>query len=164
MATGTGVFLQHIHNEHPGATLHGFDISSALFPSPAHQDITFETLDVKQPIPESLRGKYDLVHVRMLAAAMMPDEWAPVVRNVSMLLRPGGWLQWEECDFAGVKHHRGPHGSRVDTARRLGCAFRNGLLDRFEHGWSTLPDDSKQYHESKYEDVFRICFELPSPQ
>lgn len=144
VATGTGIFLQYVHRERPESTLHGFDISSDLFPETTHQNVTLSTMDVKKPVPEDLRGKYDLVHVRMLAAAMLPEEWAPVVRNVSMLLKPGGWLQWEECDFAGVRHFRGSDGAHVETARRLGRAFRNGLLERLGHGWSTLPDDSKK--------------------
>ncbi|KAH8785240.1 S-adenosyl-L-methionine-dependent methyltransferase [Diaporthe sp. PMI_573] len=141
VGAGTGIFLQYIQESYPGAILHGFDISAALFPNPARPGITMQTLDVKQPIPEELWGKYDLVHVRLLAAAMLADEWAPAVRNVAKMLRPGGWMQWEECDFAGVKHLRGAQGSRVATARRLGRAFRDGLLERFEHGWNTLPGD-----------------------
>lgn len=141
LGTGTGVFLTRFRELYPNATLDGFDISPVLFPQPTPPGMTLATMDVKEPVPEELCGKYDLVHVRLLAAAMGADEWAPVVRNVARLLRPGGWLQWEECDFAGVKHFRGREGAHVDAARRLGRAFRDGLLARFEHGWNTLPGD-----------------------
>lgn len=72
---------------------------------------------------------------------MLADEWAPTVGNVAKMLGPGGLLQWEECDLAGVKHFRGAQGSRADTVRRLGHAFRDGLLERFEHGWNTLTEN-----------------------
>ena len=76
---------------------------------------------------------------------MLPHEWAPIVENISQLLKPGGWLQWEECDFSGVRHLRGAEygDSRVETARKMGRAFREALRERFEHGWDTLPDDMR---------------------
>lgn len=54
VGTGTGIFLQYVQETYPDAVLHGFDISAALFPSPALPGITMQTLDVKQPIPEEL--------------------------------------------------------------------------------------------------------------
>lgn len=143
VGAGTGIFLRRLQAVCPGAVLDGYDISSALFPQSVISGMTMNILDVKEPVPEKLWGKYDLVHVRLLAAGMRPDEWAPAVMNVAKLLKPGGWLHWEECDFAGVKHLRGREGSHVETARRLGRAFRDGLLERFEHGWSTLPGDMR---------------------
>ncbi|KAK3902809.1 S-adenosyl-L-methionine-dependent methyltransferase [Staphylotrichum tortipilum] len=147
VGTGTGIFLQRLQTSHPNATLDGYDISPAMFPPPQQQqhlpNMSLRVLDVKQPIPPELQGAYDLVHVRLLAAAMLPAEWGPVVRNVARLLKPGGWLQWEECDFAHVRHLRGRDGSRVDTARRMGRAFRDALHERFEHGWDTLADDMR---------------------
>ncbi|KAK9422881.1 putative Methyltransferase domain-containing protein [Seiridium unicorne] len=144
VGTGTGAFLRHLQGVYPNAVLQGFDISTALFPKSELPGIALTTWDVKEPVSQDQYGKYDLVHARLLAAAMQADEWAPAVRNVSKLLKPGGWLQWEECDFASVKHLRGGEGSHVETARRLGRAFRKGLLDRFEHGWNTLPDDMRE--------------------
>lgn len=49
---------------------------------------------MKKPFPAEIHGKYDLVHVRMLVAAMLPEEWEPAVRNLTQLLKPGGFLQW----------------------------------------------------------------------
>lgn len=143
VATGTAIFLRNFRTHYPGAALDGFDISSELFPSPAPPGVDLNIFDVKTPVPDELRGKYDLVHVRLLAAAMGPDDWTPAVQNVSQLLKPGGWLQWEECDFAGVKHFRARVDSQVGTARRLGFAFRDALIERFKHGWSTLPNDMR---------------------
>jgi hypothetical protein len=115
-----------------------------MFPQQHSPNVNLHVLDIKQPIPLGLQGTYDLVHVRLLAAAMLPHEWSTVVRNVSQLLKPGGWLQWEECDFAHVKHLRGHReGSHVDTARGLGRAFRDALRERFEHGWTTLADEMR---------------------
>jgi uncharacterized protein YjiS (DUF1127 family) len=123
--------------------LDGFDISSALFPPPSTlpSQIKLRQLDIKQPVPKELEGQYDVVHVQMLAAGMLPSEWELVVHNVTLLLKPGGWLQWAECDFLGVKHLRGRPGATVEMARRMGISFRDALKERFGHGWNTLPTD-----------------------
>ncbi|KAI9151286.1 N-methyltransferase gliN [Paramyrothecium foliicola] len=145
VATGTGIFLEDFQAQAPRATLHGYDISPALFRNPGKPGIELSVLDAKTPVPKHLRGAYDLVHVRMLGAAMLPEEWAFTVKNVSQLLKPGGWLQWEECDFSNVRHVRGAEytDSRVETARRMGRAFREALRVRFQSGWNTLPDDMR---------------------
>ncbi|KAI0205454.1 S-adenosyl-L-methionine-dependent methyltransferase [Astrocystis sublimbata] len=145
IGTGTGIFLRSIGALYPEATLHGYDISLALCPDAGSLplNLEFKSMDVKREVPPELRGKYDLVHVRLLAAAMLPDEWEPVVSNIAQLLKPGGYIQWEECDWAGVKHLRGNMYSSVNSAQLMGRAFRDGMRDRFEHGWDTLPQDMR---------------------
>lgn len=105
--------------------------------------MTLTVLDAKKPLPKDLHGKYDVVHVRMLVAAMLPHEWTTVVRNLAELLKPGGFLQWEECDFVSVKYMRNFDDSSVERARFIGNTFRDGLRERFEHGWSTLPQQMR---------------------
>ncbi|EMR64984.1 hypothetical protein UCREL1_8049 [Eutypa lata UCREL1] len=87
-----------------------------------------------------MHEKYDLVHVRLLVAAMLPDEWEPAVRNLVQLLKPGGFLQWEECDFVSAEHLKGNPSSRIDTAKHIADMFRAALWERFEHGWNELPE------------------------
>lgn len=143
VGTGTGAFLRRIQEMYPEATLHGYDISSALYPEPSTipEGMDFKVFDAKAQVSEELRGTYDLVHVRLLAAAMLPDDWSRSVFNVAQLLKPGGSLQWEECDWSGVKHLRGSVDSSVSAAQLMGRAFRDGLRLHFEHGWDTLPQD-----------------------
>ena len=43
-------------------------------------------LDVLEPIPEELRGKYDLVHVRLFLAVVQDDDPTPILRNLMDLL------------------------------------------------------------------------------
>ena len=129
--------------QYPEASLHGFDISTSLF-HPLHvrpATVKLETMDCKQPPPVSEQGKYDVVHARLLAAAMSPPDWGLTVRNLMLLLKPGGALQWEECNFAGVQHLRGRSDSTVYAARRIGRLFRDALHEKFSYGWSTLPTE-----------------------
>lgn len=96
-------------------------------------------MDVKAPPPLAERHRYDVVHVRLLTAAMTPLDWEIVVSNLLQLLKPGGALQWEECNFAGGRHLRGEANSTVSAARFMGSLFREQLKDRLSHGWNTLP-------------------------
>jgi hypothetical protein len=143
IGTGTGIFLRRLHDIFSYLNLDGFDISTALFPPPKNHPscISLRQLDIKQPVPKELVGRYDVVHVRMLAAGMLPNEWRNVVHNIVMLLKSGGWLQWEECDFPSVKHLRGRPEATVETAHEMGRRFRDALRERFDHGWNTLPSD-----------------------
>ncbi|KAI0112258.1 S-adenosyl-L-methionine-dependent methyltransferase [Nemania sp. FL0031] len=139
IATGTGRFLFSLQKTYPDARLDGFDISAALFQDNLPENVSLSILDVKKPIPEKLHGLYDMVNVRMLVAGMLPDDWTPTILNLSQMLKPGGYLQWTECDFVSLKHLRGRVDSRVDHIRLLGRAFGIALRERFLHGWNTLP-------------------------
>ncbi|KAJ9322951.1 hypothetical protein DTO027B5_2993 [Paecilomyces variotii] len=145
VGTGTGIFLHMLAPVYSSATLDGYDLSPALFypPSSRPPNVNLSTLDARQPVPPALRGTYDLVHVRLIAAGLQPDEWSSVVQNLAQLLKPGGAMQWEECNFIGVQHYRGQPESTVAAARFMGRLFRDGLQTRFSHGWSTLPQDMK---------------------
>ncbi|KAI0424308.1 S-adenosyl-L-methionine-dependent methyltransferase [Xylaria sp. FL1042] len=127
--TGTGHFLQCVQESgaFPNATLDGYDISASMYPQSIPETIKLEVLDMKQPVPEELRGVYDLVHARMLVAAVLPTEWTAIVRNLTKLLKPGGWLQWGECDFISSSFF----------------GWREEMRDRFQCGWSTLAGDMR---------------------
>ncbi|PYI09497.1 S-adenosyl-L-methionine-dependent methyltransferase [Aspergillus sclerotiicarbonarius CBS 121057] len=140
IATGTGVFLQQVAASYPDATLHGSDISTALFPPAASllPNMQLSRLDVLEPVPESLVGTYDLVHVRLIVAGLLPSSWSSVVQNLSRLLKPGGAMQWEECNFGSAYHMRGGETSTTSAARQLGKIFRDGIGSQLQHGWDAL--------------------------
>ncbi|KAK4495184.1 hypothetical protein PRZ48_013511 [Zasmidium cellare] len=61
---------------------------------------------MKKPFEEKWHGYFDVVHVRLVQAAIQEEkEWELMMRNVTRLLKPGGWLQWVESDRAvSVRH------------------------------------------------------------
>lgn len=111
-----------------------------MFPAPdtLPPNVQLAHMDVKHPPPVEQQGQFDLVHVRLLVVAMTEADWPLVVRNLKMLLKPGGALQWEECNYAGARHFRGRTESSVLASRSVGALFRSTLHDRFAYGWSTL--------------------------
>ncbi|KAK6222629.1 hypothetical protein LQW54_000809 [Pestalotiopsis sp. IQ-011] len=147
IGTGTGHFLQCIQESGASlnATLDGYDISASMYPDSLPENITLKALDMKQPFPERLNGVYDLVHARMLVAAILPTEWTDIVRNLTKLLKPGGWLQWGECNFISAKFLRGEslETSPTETIATMGDKWREEMRERFQCGWSNLPGDMR---------------------
>ncbi len=83
------------------AVLHGYDITSVHYPAaddlPAN--ISLETLDAfNEELPEAMVGKYDVVHVRVFTAVVKNNDPSPLIRNALKMLKPGGYLQWDEMD------------------------------------------------------------------
>ncbi|KAI0476474.1 S-adenosyl-L-methionine-dependent methyltransferase [Xylariaceae sp. FL0804] len=141
MGTGTAAFLRRLQPTLPDASLEGFDISPALFP-PAEAlppNVSLKVLDLKQPFPEHMLGRYDLVHARMVFMAMLPGDWEPAVHNFMSLLKPGGYLQWEECDFGSAEFCRESPNSRDEMTKFMCEQFKDAAGGRVEHGWNTLP-------------------------
>ncbi|KAI1351334.1 S-adenosyl-L-methionine-dependent methyltransferase [Xylaria sp. FL0043] len=147
IGTGTGHFLQCVLDSgaFPNAILDGYDISASMYPQSVPETINLKVLDMKQPVPEEFHGVYNLVHARMLVAAVLPTEWTAIVRNLTKLLKPGGWLQWVECDFISSKFLRGGalEASPTDTVVALSDKWRDEMRDRFQCGWSTLAGDMR---------------------
>ncbi|KAL8902639.1 MAG: hypothetical protein Q9207_004521 [Kuettlingeria erythrocarpa] len=48
--------------------------------------------------PSTLRGKFDIVHIRLIGI-IFDQGPLPAIRNIALLLKPHGYLQWEEMDL-----------------------------------------------------------------
>lgn len=48
--------------------------------------------------PVEFQGTFDVVTVRLLVTTLTGDDWRLVAENLMKLLKPGGWLQWQEPD------------------------------------------------------------------
>jgi hypothetical protein len=63
---------------------HGFDISDAQFP--ADINASFSLQDCLKPFPVEHHGRCDLVHVRLLVAAIKSVDFKLIVANLKPLL------------------------------------------------------------------------------
>lgn len=72
--------------------LHGFDVSPNQFPpgneiaGPGDRKIPLTVHDACQRYPAEHRGRYDLVHIRLLTAGLKQDGYSAVLRNARDLL------------------------------------------------------------------------------
>ncbi|KAL9610246.1 MAG: hypothetical protein Q9167_005042 [Letrouitia subvulpina] len=108
VATGTGVWLRQLAND-PALPkpaddriqrFVGFDISPQQFPPRESllPHITFVVHDIVNPFPPEYHEKFDLVNVRLVSYAIRAVHLDKVVQNILQILRPGGYLQWQETD------------------------------------------------------------------
>ena len=88
IACGTAIWLIDLAKEYPSAQLDGFDISDQQFPPKGWvpKNVSLSTLDILKPIPEDLKGKYDVVHVGLIVLVVERDDPIPVLNNLLALL------------------------------------------------------------------------------
>lgn len=65
----------------------GLDMSPAHFPASHPENFHYDVYNILQPVPEELKEKYDLVHVRLLVAALSKGDMNTAVDNLAQLLR-----------------------------------------------------------------------------
>ncbi|KAL9002006.1 MAG: hypothetical protein Q9188_005046 [Gyalolechia gomerana] len=115
VATGTGVWLRQLAEDstfdrpakgEPPYFV-GFDISPQQFP-PAEalpSNLTFTVHDFVNPFPAEYHDRFDLVNVRFVSYAMKRVDLDRVVQHIVQLIRPGGYLQWQETDASDSWAH-----------------------------------------------------------
>lgn len=104
LACGNGIWLSELHSAlkkaNISAQLDGFDINPINFPDSAYlpASVSLKQLDIlAKPLPAELIGVYDIVHIRAFVSVIPNADLTPVLSVASELLKPGGFLQWEEC-------------------------------------------------------------------
>ncbi|KAI0419308.1 S-adenosyl-L-methionine-dependent methyltransferase [Xylaria grammica] len=145
VATGTGIWLTDMSTRLPPTTqLDGLDIS--LKSTPPGQwlppNVTFRLWDVKQAVPEDLVEKYDVVHVRLLIFVLRDDEIPVVLQNIMSLIKPGGYLQWEDIDVGSFRTERINPTNKIDALDRL-FALSRAQDSRLRSTW--VPQLANQF-------------------
>ncbi|KAI1207692.1 uncharacterized protein F4807DRAFT_434246 [Annulohypoxylon truncatum] len=103
LGCGNGAWLNDLYDELSSkgisAQLDGYDINPINFPASAFlpPSVTLKKLDIlAKPLPADMVGAYDIVHARALTSIIVGSDLSPVLSAALALLKPGGWLQWEE--------------------------------------------------------------------
>ncbi|CAO2657598.1 Nn.00g037240.m01.CDS01 [Neocucurbitaria sp. VM-36] len=156
IATGTGIWLSDLSKASPQThTFEGFDISNDQF-LPADSlpsNVKLGFLDFKKPIPEELRGKFDLVNIRLIIISMGPSSvWKETLTNILALLKPGGAITWTEGNFLVARGFRGA-GKKSTAGHALTAAqiqLNSTLVKRF--GYS-FPDFKELFEGAGLKDV-----------
>ena len=106
VGTGTGIWLLELNNHlpHPPASMYGLDISGDQFPRPewVPSNIHFREHDAFDPAgpPDDLLGAFDIVHMRLFIAIIKNNNPTKLLEYCHKLLKPGGYLQWDDHDPA----------------------------------------------------------------
>lgn len=101
IATGTGAWLRDLAVDLPSSSrLDGFDFDPSKFSDRVPLNVKLSQADMFEPFAKELHGQYDLVHVRLVMYAVKTDQWEALATNLMTLLKPGGWLLWEEMSYS----------------------------------------------------------------
>lgn len=104
VATGTAIWLLDLAKELPGAHLDGLDIDITQAPAQPWlpPNVTLKQWNIFEQVPDDLLEKYDVVHLRLLILVVENSDPVPIIRNVSKMLKPGGYIQWDDLDYPGT--------------------------------------------------------------
>ncbi|KAI1189307.1 hypothetical protein F5B17DRAFT_450215 [Nemania serpens] len=111
VATGNGIWLQDLAETiSPSSELHGFDISlDQVCPKPwLRANIHMHTWDIFEEPASQFLGFFDIVHVRLITVVVRNNNPRPALKNLTKLLKPGGYLQWDEVDTMGCSIKTAP--------------------------------------------------------
>ncbi|KAL9122036.1 MAG: hypothetical protein Q9187_001413 [Circinaria calcarea] len=99
IATGTGIWLLDLAQEVPETVqMDGMDITLSQAPPKEWlpSNIRMRTWNMFEAVPENLIGQFDIVHVRLVLLVIPDNNPVPVIQNLATMLKPGGYLQWDE--------------------------------------------------------------------
>lgn len=65
--------------------------------------MTFGLFDLLDEVPDHLQNKFDVLHVRLLLGAGPAVDKSVFIDCFSKMLKPGGWLQWDELAWPAVR-------------------------------------------------------------
>ena len=103
---GTGISSLEIAKQlSVGGRVEGYDLSLEQCPPVGWwpENVTFEKLDIFEPIPERLAGRYDVVFLRHFICVVQSGNPMPLLSALLKLLKPSGHLQWQEWDLTTNK-------------------------------------------------------------
>lgn len=101
---GTGIWslslATQLQKSPQNATIEAFDISLAqtLPKQWSPPSVTFQQLNIFDLLPAHLSGRYDVVHIRLFMLVVEKGDPNPLLRQLLKLLKPSGYLQWQEYD------------------------------------------------------------------
>ncbi|KAI0116173.1 hypothetical protein F4776DRAFT_666496 [Hypoxylon sp. NC0597] len=145
-----------------GAQSDGYDVNPINFPAPAFlpESVTLKKLDIlAKPLPEEILGVYDIVHVRAMSRSIKSDV-TPLLSTALDLLKPGGWLQWEESRaYVYVVQSPSPEISKSACETIVHVLQAGGK----SIGWSAeyLAEADRHPKEQGFEDVHMKTTETP---
>ena len=118
LATGNGIWATDLASNLAAIggrplKITALDISPLQFPADSTRPdkVAFGVYDFLTDVPDEYIGRFDIIHVRFIMAALfdprtrdpsftsgaaLSSKRDTAIQNMHRMLRPGGWLQWQE--------------------------------------------------------------------
>jgi ubiquinone/menaquinone biosynthesis C-methylase UbiE len=94
---GAATWLLEMATEYPACSFTGIDISP-MFPTEIKpRNVQFMQRNAVEglPFPDET---FDFVFMRIMYLSFTKEQWENVVRELSRVLKPGGWIELMECN------------------------------------------------------------------
>ncbi|KAK8002568.1 alcohol dehydrogenase [Apiospora arundinis] len=122
VGTGTAIWLFDAQDQLPeGTQLDGFDISFDAAPPTEvlPSNVRFQHWNVKEAVPDGLVGAFDVVHLRFFAFVLLNDEIPAVISRLFQMLKPGGYIQWDEADLETLRFDKAKPETKTEDSEAL---------------------------------------------
>ncbi|KAF3284089.1 hypothetical protein TWF970_011313 [Orbilia oligospora] len=135
LATGTGIWLYSIRKqlEESGlkAELYGYDLHDNQFPpEDKREDVEFHKLNILDtPKFQEIGPIYHYIHARLLTSVLTKEEWRVAIDNCLEILKPGGFLHFEEIPFGEL------------SIEKDGVPASGGVLEKLQASMKLLKRD-----------------------
>ncbi|PHH64521.1 hypothetical protein CDD81_4300 [Ophiocordyceps australis] len=133
VGTGTGIWLLDLLPQlDPSAELVGMDADiTQVGPKEwLPENLALREWSIFNDVPDDLVGAFDIVNIRLFAFVIQGDA-TPILRKLKKLLKPGGYLQWCECDVLSF---------RINTVSPDTCTHH--LMQLWEQ---TMPNEARLF-------------------
>lgn len=99
----------------------GLDITNAHFPNAAWlpTNVRFEVWDAYGELPKDYEGVFDIVHLRALYSTIHGNKVDPLMSNCLKMLKPGGFLQWDESDASSLLCYTPGETVKADACKQI---------------------------------------------
>ncbi|KAF7188208.1 N-methyltransferase tcpN [Pseudocercospora fuligena] len=138
---GTGIWslslASQLQQSSRNARIEAFDISLAqtLPKQWSPTNVTFQQLNIFDPLPAHLIGRYDIVHIRLFMLVVEKGDPTPLLRQLLKLLKPGGYLQWQEYDPSTDRLMLADPSTSAPKLEALRDMFRGAAVNAPDMNW-----------------------------
>ncbi|KAI7286111.1 hypothetical protein KC345_g1394 [Hortaea werneckii] len=166
VACGNGAWLLEVQRKWPTHEYHGFDLTSSHFPGQPWlpQNTNFSVWDLFADIPAHMEEAFDIVHIRAIASAVRNNEVQTIVQKLLGLLKPGGYLQWDEQDSSTLQGRIVSKATDAKSSMKSLVAVQKALHAGHGMLWDWLHDLPSTLEQANCElmvnDVFNPSQEL----
>lgn len=136
--------------------MEGIDPDPRLFPSPRLEGSVltrYHQLGI-QDLPAEWDNSFDLIHQRLLIAALTEDGWSKSLSAIWNALKPGGWVQLTEAGGPKTTHLEGSKSERI-------FSILNELFRRTNHLLNCSQEIPRFLDEAQFTNVKVIKTVIP---
>ncbi|KAI2828072.1 hypothetical protein CBS147343_1949 [Aspergillus niger] len=153
LATGTAIWLCDLMRDPAMAPytlqLDGLDVDLKNAPAPewVAPSISLRQWNIFDEVPDDLRGKYDVVHLRLLVLVVQESNPLPIIDKVFQLLKPGGYIQWDDLNYPDTIVAKPPTAQQGNQATPACDAFVQFAQSNGRNDWVLdLPQSLMEGH------------------